>query len=122
RRHLLHGNSERSDRGNGCGEAGLAEAGRPGILQRREVRRAAFLASGIASLTSARPVRPTGNGPNALPPIANEPMDAAATSAKRPIRAGIVLIAVVASIAALWLAREIVLLSFLGVLIAVVFS
>src|SRR3954471_13584964 len=49
-------------------------------------------------------------------------MDAAATSAKRPIRAGIVLIAVVAAIAALWLAREIVLLGFLGVLIAVVFS
>jgi predicted PurR-regulated permease PerM len=49
-------------------------------------------------------------------------MDAAAQSAKRPIRAGIVLIAVVAAIAALWLAREIVLLGFLGVLIAVVFS
>jgi len=49
-------------------------------------------------------------------------MDAAATSAKRSIRAGIVLIAVVASIAALWLAREIVLLGFFGVLIAVVFS
>jgi predicted PurR-regulated permease PerM len=49
-------------------------------------------------------------------------MDAAATSAKRPIHAGIVLIAVVATLAALWLAREIVLLGFLGVLIAVVFS
>jgi len=49
-------------------------------------------------------------------------MDAAATSAKTPIRAGIVLIAIVALIAALWLAREIVLLGFLGVLIAVVFS
>ncbi|MFL5422617.1 MAG: AI-2E family transporter [Myxococcales bacterium] len=49
-------------------------------------------------------------------------MDAAAVSGKKPIRAGIVLIAVVATIAALWLAREIVLLGFLGVLIAVVFS
>src|SRR3954447_26872136 len=49
-------------------------------------------------------------------------MDAAANSAKKPIRAGIVLIAVVAAIAALWLGREIVLLGFLGVLIAVVFS
>jgi predicted PurR-regulated permease PerM len=49
-------------------------------------------------------------------------MDAAATSAKRPIHAGIVLISVVAVLAALWLAREIVLLGFLGVLIAVVFS
>src|SRR3954464_10030199 len=49
-------------------------------------------------------------------------MDAAAVSGKKPIRAGIVLIAIVAAIAALWLAREIVLLGFLGVLIAVVFS
>src|SRR5256885_2979937 len=49
-------------------------------------------------------------------------MDAAAASAKRPIRVGVVLISVVAVIAALWLAREIVLLGFLGVLIAVVFS
>jgi predicted PurR-regulated permease PerM len=49
-------------------------------------------------------------------------MDAAAPSAKRPLRVGIVLICVVAVIAALWLAREIVLLGFLGVLIAVVFS
>ncbi|MFL5435669.1 MAG: hypothetical protein ACJ784_14275, partial [Myxococcales bacterium] len=49
-------------------------------------------------------------------------MDAAAVSANKPIRAGIVLIALVAAIAALWLAREIVLLGFLGVLIAVVFS
>ncbi|MFL5451608.1 MAG: AI-2E family transporter [Myxococcales bacterium] len=49
-------------------------------------------------------------------------MDAAAVSGKKPICAGIVLIAVVAAIAALWLAREIVLLGFLGVLIAVVFS
>ena len=49
-------------------------------------------------------------------------MDAAAPSAKRPIRVGIVLICVVALLAALWLAREIVLLGFLGILIAVVFS
>src|SRR5256885_1431981 len=63
------------------------------------MRRAALLARGIASLN-----------------------DASAASAKRPIRVGIVLIGVVAVIAALWLAREIVLLGFLGVLIAVVFS
>src|SRR5256885_16058428 len=63
------------------------------------MRRAALLARGIASLN-----------------------DASAASAKRPIRVGIVLICVVAVIAALWLAREIVLLGFLGVLIAVVFS
>jgi predicted PurR-regulated permease PerM len=49
-------------------------------------------------------------------------MDAAAASAKRPIRVGMVLISIVAVLAALWLAREIVLLGFLGVLIAVVFS
>jgi predicted PurR-regulated permease PerM len=49
-------------------------------------------------------------------------MDAAANSAKTPIRAGLVLIAVVAALAALWLAHEIVLLGFLGILIAVVFS
>src|SRR5881392_1115030 len=63
------------------------------------MRRAALLARGIASLN-----------------------DASAASAKRPIRVGIVRICVVAVIAALWLAREIVLLGFLGVLIAVVFS
>jgi len=63
------------------------------------MRRPALLARGIASLN-----------------------DASAASAKRPIRVGIVLICVVAVIAALWLAREIVLLGFLGVLIAVVFS
>src|SRR5205814_8501219 len=63
------------------------------------MRRAALLARGIASLN-----------------------DASAASAKRPIRVGIVLICVGAVIAALWLAREIVLLGFLGVLIAAVFS
>jgi predicted PurR-regulated permease PerM len=39
-----------------------------------------------------------------------------------PLRAGITLIFVVAALAAAWLAREILLLAFLGVLIAVVFS
>src|SRR5947209_941737 len=49
-------------------------------------------------------------------------MDAAADSARRPIRAGIVLILFVAVLLALWHAREIVLLGFLAILIAVVFS
>jgi len=63
------------------------------------VRRAPLLPRGFASLSETAP-----------------------TGAKRATHVGIVLICVVAVIAALWLAREIVLLGFLGVLIAVVFS
>jgi predicted PurR-regulated permease PerM len=63
------------------------------------VRRAPLLPRGFASLTETAP-----------------------TGAKRATHVGIVLICFVAVIAALWLAREIVLLGFLGVLIAVVFS
>ncbi len=64
----------------------------------------------------AAPVRPTLPEPDEAPP---RPRDAAAA---RAFRVGVRVAAVVAALAALWLARSVLLLGFLSVLVAIVLS